>query len=60
MHLVITTQHKLADLVAPTAEKPTAVDKDVALAMYHGSNTFIALLTGVCVPLPRALQPVSA
>ena len=42
-------QQKLAQLVAPTAEKPTTVDKDVALAMHHGSGAFIALLAGVYV-----------
>eukprot|EP01043_Picozoa_sp_COSAG02_P008708 COSAG02_NODE_284_length_25691_cov_14.733354_10_plen_153_part_00 len=42
-------QHKLAELVAPTAEKPTALDKEVALAMQYGSSAFIGLLAGVCV-----------
>lgn len=53
MHLAGALQHKLAELVAPTAEKPNAVDKDMSLAMQHGSSAFIALLAGVCVRLPH-------
>ena len=29
------------------------LDKDVVLAIHHGSSAFIALLAGVCVPRPQ-------
>ena len=40
-------QQKMAALNPPTADRPTALDKDVALAMHHSSAAFTAMLAGV-------------